>query len=211
MFHHPAGGDLRRAPLQVVGYIQQRLQDLVRHVIEEAVGKHPFLLGARAREHTLARLVFARQEATGERPPDHHAQPLVLAQREYLQFDISHDQAVLRLIADKARPVVRIADPERLHRAPCLVVADGDVAHFALPHQVFHRAQRLFQRGLDIDVVHVVDVDPVGPQPSQAVFGALQHGDARQPGIVGAGPGWVEAFGRDHRARGGGPAALFRA
>ena len=60
---------------------------------------------------------------------------------------------------------LRFADPERLAQPPTVLIADADVADFALTDQVVEGPQTLFGGRLEVHVVNLVEVDVVGLEP----------------------------------------------
>ena len=65
-------------------------------------------------------------------------------------------------------------------------VAAADVADLALADQLLHRLPDLLPRRGPVDVVHLVQVDVVGPQPSQARLARPPQVVGGQPAVVGA-------------------------
>ena len=45
-------------------------------------------------------------------------------------FDVAHDEAILRLVADELRQLIDLADPPRLAQTPRLKVTAGNVTYF---------------------------------------------------------------------------------
>jgi hypothetical protein len=64
------------------------------------------------------------------------------------------------------------------------VVRDPEIAHLALADQFAHRADGLFQRGRVVFLVQIIDIDVVGAEPLQTVFGGLQYPAPRQAALV---------------------------
>ena len=54
-------------------------------------------------------------------------------------------------------------------------LAQAEVTHLPLPHQLRHRADGLFNGDLGIDTVLVIDVDVINPQPSERAVAGLAH------------------------------------
>ena len=92
----------------LVGYREKRLQGLVGIGGKIALRVGPSISGTRAFQGALAGLVLAGEEAAAERTPHHHAQSLELTNGNQLLLNVAHDQAVLRLIALKARQAIRV-------------------------------------------------------------------------------------------------------
>src|SRR4029453_10992506 len=62
----------------------------------------------------------------------------------------------------------------------------ADVARLAGPHDVVEGLHRLLDRGLVVPAVDLVEVDVVGPQPTQRVVDGGQDVLAGQAAVVGA-------------------------
>jgi hypothetical protein len=61
-------------------------------------------------------------------------------------------------------------DVFRLDDLPGREVGTADIAHLALADEIVERAQRLVDRRHSIGAVELVEIDPVGAQPSQGVL-----------------------------------------
>src|SRR3989304_4888957 len=64
-------------------------------------------------------------------------------------------------------------------------VAAADVEHLPLAHELYHRLPDFFPRRLTIPVMHLVEVDVVGLQSSQAAFTRLADVIGRQTPLIG--------------------------
>src|SRR4029077_11264587 len=86
-----------------------------------------------------------------------------------------------------------LPDPQRLdHPPPAEVHAaglheraggDAQVAHLALADEVAERAERLVERRLPVVAVDLVEFDPVGAQPAQALLHLQEDVPARRAAI----------------------------
>ena len=67
-------------------------------------------------------------------------------------------------------------------------LADADVVHLALTDQIVERAQRLFERRLDVEAMGLVQVEVICAQPLQRGVATLDDVLAGEPAIVAAWP-----------------------
>ena len=89
-----------------------------------------------------------------------------------LVLDIASLQRVIDLVADEWCQTLTIGNPQRLHELPGGVVGATDVADLARLQKVIESAQRLLERRLPIPLVHLIEVDVIGAEPTQAVLSA---------------------------------------
>ena len=71
---------------------------------------------------------------------------------------------------------------------PAGEVATPNVDHLSLLVQLFHRLPDLFPGRFAIDMMHLVQIDMVGPQPPQAVLAGPADVERREPGLIGPVP-----------------------
>jgi hypothetical protein len=58
----------------------------------------------------------------------------------------------------------------RFGDAPSPQVTGANGAHFAGPNQAFKRPHAFFQRSLSIITMSIIEIEPVRPEPPQALF-----------------------------------------
>src|SRR5580692_1443308 len=85
-----------------------------------------------------------------------------------------------------AGPSVFFGDGQRLHEVPSGEIGAGDVADFATLDQRVQSFDGFFDRGLRVESVHVIDVDVIGVEASQAGLAGLNQMVAGGAEIVGA-------------------------
>ena len=83
-------------------------------------------------------------------------------------LDLTLQQRILVLGRDETRPARR--RPVRVGDLPAGEVGVAEIADLALGHQIIQRAQGFIDRRIGIGLVKLIEVDPVGSQPGQAVF-----------------------------------------
>ena len=123
-------------------------------------------------------LVLAGQEPARQREERQQPHPVRLDRRHELALDVAHEKAVLVLARGEGIEVPRLGRPLRLDHLPGGEVRAADVADLALAHEIVERAQRLLDRRQRVGAVELVEVDPVGLEPPQAVLDRL-HDVAR--------------------------------
>src|SRR3954447_1162935 len=146
--------------------------DLVAQVL---VGLH--LLAVRLEELLGATLCPARalallledsaEQAAVQRTPRNDTESVVLRSREHLELDLATGEVVERLLADQSHEVALSCCLLRSGEMPAGEVAAADVEDLALRPQRLHRLPDLVPRRGPVDVVHLVEVDVVGLQPTQ--------------------------------------------
>jgi hypothetical protein len=77
-------------------------------------------------------------------------------------------------------------------------VATAEVDHLAGSNKLLHRLPDLLPRRASVDVVHLVQVDVVGPQSTQAVLAGLADVVRREATIVGSGAHRLVQLGGEH-------------
>src|SRR6266478_2903369 len=113
-------------------------------------------------------LVLAGQEAVGERREWDQAEIVGLQYRHHLAIEPARQEAVLLLARDEVVKAVIPSRPLRLDNLPARQGRAADVADLALADEIVERPQGLLDRRQRIRLVLLVEVDPVGLQPSQA-------------------------------------------
>ena len=126
--------------------------------------------------------VLAGEQAAVQGEERQQAQAEALARRDDLVLDASIEQAVLVLRADEPGQVGGPRRPVRVRDLPAGEVGVAQVADLAGADQVVQRGQRLVDRGARVGLVHLVEVDVVGPQPAQR---RLEGADHVPPGAAG--------------------------
>ena len=138
---------------------------------------------ARRQVDRLALPVPAGQEAGGERAPGQHAHPVALADREHRCLGAAGEQRVGRLFGPEPQQPAPLG---HLVRLDDFLGRKGRAAEGPdLPgvHEVAQRGQRLLDVGRVVRPVDLVQVDPVGLQPPQAL---LDLGDDPPPRVAAA-------------------------
>ncbi len=144
--------------------------------------------------------VLARHQAAGQRAPHEDADALVDRDRHQLVLRVARLERVEDLLGHEALVAVPVGHGERLHQLPAAVVRRAHVADLAVAQERVERLQRLVERRLAVPLVHLVEVDVVGPEPPQA---RLARGDqvvAREPRVVRPVAHRHTRLGRDQRA-----------
>jgi hypothetical protein len=109
-------------------------------------------------------------------------------------LDVAHEETVLWLVRRNPSELLAVADRQRLHRPPGLVVAARRVAELALPLQVIERAQHLLQHCLHIDMVSVVEVDVIGSVAVKAALNRVHDMQRDMPHSFRPGPVGLKTF-----------------
>src|SRR4051812_14372559 len=132
----------------------------------------------------LALAVVARQPAAGQRAPRDHAHAIAQAGGQHVVLDAAREQRVGRLLAYEALAAAPLGDPLGLDDLARGEGGRADVADLALAHEVGEGAERLVDVGVLFGAVDLVEVDPVGAEPPQAVLDLLDDPAARVPELV---------------------------
>src|SRR6202011_4794468 len=118
----------------------------------------------------LARAIAAGQPPAGKRAPRDHAHPVALAGRKHVILDLPDQDRVGRLLTDEPLPPPALGDPLSLDDLAGGKCGGPDVANLSGVDQVTERRQRLVDVGIRLRAVDLVQVDPVGAEPPQAVL-----------------------------------------
>lgn len=143
-------------------------------------------------------IVFAGQDAAGERRVAEHAQTVEGAGRQLLGLRGAVERMIVGLACDRpadAHPVAQRAD---LGDTPGAVVGHAEIAHLALADQVAHGADRLLERRRVVLLVQIVDVDVAGAEPLQAGLDGAHDPMPGRAGAVGVRGALVGELGGDH-------------
>ena len=172
--HGPAQRNLRdAAPLRAgkcVQFVEQQVGVLVQVL---AVGAHA---GAAVVLRAVGAAELPAEDAAAERAPGRDAHPFVHGHRDELGLHGALEQAVLDLQRHQRRAAVLAREGLRQCADPGRVIAQADVPHLALPHQLLHAAHQFLDGGVAIPEVAPEEVDVVGLQASQRVMHRVHHG-----------------------------------
>src|SRR3954454_5019510 len=136
--------------------------------------------------HLLAALAVATgQEAAGERAPRDHAHAVALAHREHLSLDPADEQRVRRLLGHEADLAAALGAPVRLDDLGPLDRRAADVDDLALADEVAEDAERLVDVGVRPGAMDLVEVDPAGLPPPEAVLDLARDPAPRVALLVG--------------------------
>src|SRR5690606_37685874 len=102
------------------------------------------------------------------------------------------------LLADDAEEAALLRGRVRLDDVPGGEVAAADVEDLALAEQLLHRLPDLLPRRAAIDVVHLVEVDPIRAEAPQTVLARLADVPRGEPAIVRAVAHRAVDLGREH-------------
>ena len=138
------------------------------------------------------------QESARQRAPRDDANPLGPAQRQHLPFFLAVDEVVVVLHRHEARPAVALGDLQHLRELPGVHARRADVARLAGPHDVVQRFQGLLDRRVRVEPVDLVEVDVVGPEPSEGGVDGLEQVLAGQAAVVRPVGHGEERLGGDH-------------
>ena len=125
------------------------------------------------------------EETAVQRGPGDDAEAVGLRRRQHLELDSALDQVVDRLLAHQAHPAASASRLLTLRDVPAGEVRGSDVEDLALLAQDVHRLPDLVPRRRAVDVVHLVDVDGVGPEPGQARVARATDVERRELALVG--------------------------
>src|SRR3954449_2911324 len=138
------------------------------------------------------------EQAAVQRAPRDDPDAVVPGGGDHLELDVAGEQVVDRLLADQA---LEMAPGGRLvgrGDLPARVVGGADVEHLALGDQRLARLPDLLPRRLQVDVMELVEVDPVGLQPAQRGLAGADDVARRQEGVVGPVGHAAVHLGRQH-------------
>jgi hypothetical protein len=93
---------------------------------------------------------------------------------------------------------VQIGSVQRLGKLPGIHRRRADVAGFASPHHVVQRLQRLFDWGVVVPAVDLVQIDVVGSQALETGVDRAEDVFAGQAALVGARAHLEKYFGRQY-------------
>src|SRR5271166_4697843 len=114
--------------------------------------------------------VLAGQQTACQREERQQPQPKLAHRRHQLGFWFAKHQRIFVLTRNERIQPAGLRRPLRLHHLPGGEVGTADVTHIAMPHEIVERAQRLLDRRARIRRVDLIQIDPVGAQPAQAVL-----------------------------------------
>jgi hypothetical protein len=121
--------------------------------------------------------------------------------RDELGFHGALQQAVFDLQGHQRRAAVLAREGLRQRTDPRRMVAQADVPHLALPHQLLHPAHQFLDGGVAIPEVAPQEVDVVGLQAPQRVVHGVHHGLRAASAAVGIhGPEVAAELGGDDHA-----------
>src|SRR5262249_38208743 len=136
--------------------------------------------GTRVLGHRLALAVAAAQPPSFQRAPDDCPETVRLTHREDLPLRLARENRVRRLRRDESFERAPFAQPERLDHLPAAEVQrarldectgrNPQVADLPLMDEVAERAERFLERRVPVVAVNLVEVDPVRPQPPEALL-----------------------------------------
>ncbi len=126
----------------------------------------------------------AEQPAVQRRPRD-DAEAVVLGGRDDLHLRAALGQVVQALLADQAEGAAPGGGLVRLGDVPAREVRGAGVEDLALLHQHVDGLPDLVPRRVPVDVVELVQVDVVGPEPFQAGVHGPADVDRRKLVVVG--------------------------
>ncbi len=101
-----------------------------------------------------------------------------------LELDRAVIEMIVALLADQAHQAAFIGLLARRRDVPAGEVARTDVNHLALLHQRIEALPDFIPRAGAIDVVHLVEIDPVRLQASEAALAVLANLVSAQAGAV---------------------------
>src|SRR5215212_3240765 len=129
-------------------------------------------------------LGLARQQTARQRHVDDRAATEVLRRRENLQLGHTAQQIALSLLGNEAYeaslPGLHLPLGETLAR----VIARARVEHVPVGHHALVRSPELFRGYPFVDVVDLIDVDPVRSEPPQGVGQVLADLVRREAAVV---------------------------
>ena len=154
----------------------------------------PFAVGRR-----LVTAIFAGEEAATQRTVGDDADVELFDDGVNIALkNFSLDQRPMRLYRNIFADARLTRGENRFHELPAVVIGATHVTHFALMHQIIHRAHGLFDGRVEIGRVRLIKIDGVGLQTAQRVFNGAHDVKAAQPFAVCSVPHAPAHFGRQH-------------
>jgi len=117
---------------------------------------------------SLARTVFPRQETACQRTPGQDPDPLVDAQRDEFVLQFAPEQAVVALQGREPGQMGGVRQAERFHQVPRGELGAAHIPYFPRADQIVQRPERLQHIGAAVVAMHLVQIDVVRPETSQA-------------------------------------------
>ena len=184
MLHDEADGEVDERRTRLVGE-QRKLFDSVElgGVLRVAgvvrAGAH-FERRVSGRVVDLAGL--PTQPAASQRAPWDDTHVVLLGDAEHVGLDAAHEQRVRRLLGDDPAEAAAFGDPLVLDRAVCRERRRTEGPDLALALEVGECSDRLAVVG--VGTVDMVDIDPIGLEPLQAVPDLLHDSAPRVVAVV---------------------------
>ena len=138
------------------------------------------------------------EQAAAQRAVRDESQTEVPQRGDDLQLDGAGGEVVDALLRHQAHEVAGGSDALCGGDLPAGEVAATEVDHLAGSHKLLHRLPDLLPWRASVDVVHLVQVDVVGPQSTQAVLASLADVVSREATIVGSGAHRLVQLGGEH-------------
>lgn len=160
----PGQGDVRRLRADLGTQLLVRLQS-----VPVAFDGLPHL--RRGPASVLALLQDTAEQATAQRAPWDQPYPVVAQGGDDFEFDGAGGEVVQALLGGQTQEVAGACLALRGRDLPAGEVAAAHIGDLALADQLFRRLPDLLPRSRPVDVVHLVQVDGVGPQAAQAGLG----------------------------------------
>ena len=174
MLQRPRQCQVRQRHARLPGQLLQLLDQVELSGVARLFGIETFghAAGAPAREGGLVAVaaVLPAQPAAVQRAPHDGAHAVALARGQHVALDGAHEDRVGRLLAAEALAAALLGRPLGLHDQVGRERGRADGPHLALVDEVGERAQRLVDVGRPVGTVHLVEIDPVGAEASEAVL-----------------------------------------
>ena len=138
------------------------------------------------------------EHAAGERAPGDHREAVRAARREHFELHRARREVVEALLAHEAEEVAVLRRLVRLRDVPAREVAAPDIDDLARVDEVLHRLPHLVPRRGTVDVMHLVEVDVVGLQSTQARVACVADVSRRETAVVGPVRHRAEHLRREH-------------
>jgi hypothetical protein len=188
MRHGKGHGELRERAAEVPGELKELADGLQLGGVLGNRGIEAFRVQRGTAGGQVDRLALAApagQETPRKGAPGQHPHPVALADRQHRRLDPPGEQGVGWLLGPEALKAAALGDPLRLDD---LLGREGRAAEGAdpsLPHQVTQHPQRLLDIGCVVGAMDLVQVDPVGPQPLEALLDRIEDPAPRVAAPVG--------------------------